>query len=290
MTQELEAPPHPDAYAKVVGGAGRFLARHPQPLLARACVQLLMRAPGRELEVRDRSGNLQRVDTRDQMGANLLVGRYRLPADVVARIRPGDWVIDIGANIGVITSQLCATVGAAGRVWAFEPVPANVTRLAFLKERNGLPQLEVFPVAVGAGEGSVAMGMPPPGRSGWGSVTKSWDVETRFEVPVRPLDALVASAAGIGAPLRFVKIDVEGFEPEVVEGAAGVLRDHRPMVFCEFNDVLLRDRGRSSAELLSLFGDLGYHPADEVAAAEHMSNRVVNLLLSPTTIPTGGST
>ncbi len=272
-----------DAFAKVIGRAGRFLSDHPQPLLARGYVQLLMRAPQREIEVRDRSGHLQRIDTRDQMGANLLVGRYRLPHSVVARIKPGDWVVDIGANVGVITSQLCGVVRSGGRVWAFEPVPANVARLGYLKERNALSQLEVFSLAVGAVDGTVALGMPPPGRSGWGSITKSWDVASHVDVEVRTLDALVASQGRPGETVRLLKIDVEGFEPEVVEGASMVLRQHRPDVYCEFNDVLLRDRGRSSRELLDLFAELSYAPVDTNAAAPALlSNRVVNLLLAPT--------
>lgn len=276
----------PDTFARLVGRTGRFLASHPQPLVARACVQLLMRVPARELEVRDRSGHLQRIDTRDQMGANLLLGRYRLPPGVAAGIRPGGWAIDVGANIGVITSQLCQVVGSTGRVWAFEPVSGNVERLAFLKESNGLDQLTVFPVAVGAEEGTAAIGLPPPGRSGWGSITKSWDVAGRLEVAVRPLDAVVAGS-GTDRRVSFIKIDVEGFEPEVVEGARRTLTEHRPEVFCEFNDVLLRDRGSSSPQLLELFAELGYHPVDRDGAAD-LSNRVVNLLLTHRTPPGGG--
>lgn len=270
----------PDAFARLVGRTGRFVASHPQ--LARACVPLLMRAPGRELEVRDASGHLQRIDTRDQMGANLLLGRYRLPAGVARGIAAGGWAVDVGANIGVITSQLCQVVGNRGLVWAFEPLPGNVERLSFLKERNGLDQLTLFPVAVGAEEGTAAIGLPPPGRSGWGSITKSWDVAGRLEVPVRPLDAVVGAAGG-DRRISFLKIDVEGFEPEVLEGARQVLAEHRPDVFCEFNDVLLRDRGSSSQLLLDQFATLGYRPAGGERApslARNLANRVVNLLLT----------
>jgi FkbM family methyltransferase len=281
-TPTAEGPVRSDTFGTLIARAGHLVAEHPQPLVARACVQLLMRVPGREIEVRDRSGNLQRIDTRDQMGANLLVGRYRLPAPVVARVAPGAWVVDVGANIGVIASQLCTRVGPSGRVWAFEPVPANVDRLGFLKERNALTQLEVFPMALGAEAGSAPIGMPPSGRSGWGSHTKSWGVADRFEVPVERLDALVAGAARGDDRVSFVKIDVEGFEPEVLEGAVTTLRDHRPLVFCEFNDVLLRDRGRSSSDLLDLFADLGYRPVDpDEGTPALLADRVVNLLLAP---------
>lgn len=271
-----------DAYASMLRAGGRLLVRHPWPLLARGCVQLLIRLPGREVEVVDGSGHSQRVHTRDQMGANLLVGRYRLPPDVMARISPGDWVIDCGANIGITTSQLASAVGRDGRVWAMEPLPDNIERLRFLCDRNGLSQLVIFPLAVGAQEGAVSIGMPPAERSGWGSITKSWNISHRQEVPVDRLDHLVEAADEAQRRVRFLKIDVEGYEFEVVEGAAAVLSDHRPAVYCEFNDILLRDRGRSSAELLALFADLGYQPVDGQSAS-NLRNRVENLLLQPST-------
>jgi len=279
--------PPPDAFAKIVRATGRVLTRRPQPLLARGCVQLLLRAPRRELDIVDASGNLQRIDTRDQMGANLLVGRYRLPPEVISRVQPGDWTIDCGANVGVITSQLCASVGPTGRVWALEPLPGNFERLGFLRDRNDLSQLEVFPVAAGAEEGAVSMGLPPPGRSGWGSITKSWDVSERREVQVTRIDQLVAQAGEDERRVKLFKIDVEGYEFEVVDGATKLLREHRPLVYCEFNDVLLRDRGRSSEELLALFVDAGYRPSEPVAA-DALAHRVVNVLLVPSALgPTG---
>jgi FkbM family methyltransferase len=243
-------------------------------------VQLLTRAlPGRELDITDRSGHVQRIDTRDQMGANALVGRYRLPDEVVAQVAPGDWVIDCGANIGIITSQLCAAVGPSGVVWACEPVPANVARLQDLGSRNGLAQLRVLPCAIGASPGTVTIGLPPPGRSGWASITKSFGMSGHTEVVVDTLDRL----AGDGQPrgrLRLVKIDVEGYEFEVIDGATDLLASFHPLIYCEFNDVLLRDRGKSSEQLLARFSDLGYHPAvASTSVAARMHATVVNLLL-----------
>jgi len=242
-----------------------------------------MRLPGREVEIIDASGNTQRVHTRDHMGANMLAGRYRLPPEVMAEVRPGDWVIDCGANIGVTTSQLASAVGELGRVWALEPLPDNVERLRFLRERNELSQLEIFAVAAGAEEGTVSIGMPPPGRSGWGSITKSWGISHRTEVPVDRLDRLVEANEEEDRRVSLLKIDVEGYELEVIEGASSVLSRHRPMVYCEFNDVLQADRGRSSVELLASFAELGYQPVRPAAAGD-LSGKVVNLLLRPSPI------
>jgi FkbM family methyltransferase len=274
--------PREDRLAAVLRSTGTFLSRGQNRFLTRAYVQLLTRAlPGRELQIVDRSGHRQLIDTKDQMGANALVGRYRLPADVAKTVVPGDWVIDCGANIGIITSQLCAAVGPTGAVWACEPVPANVRRLEILKSANGISQLRVVPSAIGAEPGTALIGLPPPGRSGWASITKSFGMAERTEVAVDTLDRLAAYAPR-GRRLRLVKIDVEGYEFEVIAGAAQLLATQQPLVYCEFNDVLLRDRGRSSSELLAQFAELGYGPTPASAPlVAKMSGRVVNLLLRP---------
>jgi FkbM family methyltransferase len=276
------SPPREDRLAAVLRSTGTFLSRRRNPLLTRGYVQLLTRAlPAREVQIVDLSGHRQLIDTRDQMGANALVGRYRLPDDVIKLVAPGDWVIDCGANIGIITSQLCAAVGRTGAVWACEPIPANVQRLTRLKEANGISQLTIVPSAIGAEPGTAVIGLPPPGRSGWASITKSFGMADHTEVAVDTLDRLAADAPA-GRRLRLLKIDVEGYEFEVVAGASKLLESHAPLIYCEFNDVLLRDRGRSSADLLAQFAAFGYRPTPASAPlASKIAGRVVNLLLRP---------
>jgi hypothetical protein len=70
----------------------------------------------------------------------------------------------------------------------------------------------------------------------------------------------------------------------VLEGAQETIRRHRPHVHCEFNDIILRDAGSSSAELLRDFGDLGYAVAPAwQRTATTLAGRNVDLLLVPET-------
>jgi FkbM family methyltransferase len=260
-------------------GTARLMGRKPDGLPARVAVQLLMRSPLPELVCVNADGHRVLVDASDQMEANALMGRYRLPPEVIELVRPGDWVIDAGANVGIISSQLCAAVGPAGLVSAWEPIERNIERLRFLKEENGLEQLAVMPYAAGAEDATVPIGVGREGRSGWSSITASWTSERKVEVALRRLDSFPEAD---GRPLRLVKIDVEGYEFEVLEGCRGLLERHRPWVYCEFNDVVLRDRGRSSQELLDLLADLGYgstEPTPDFGA------RAENLLLGPVGAP-----
>lgn len=257
----------------------RLLGRRPDGLPARVAVQLLMRSPLPELVCVNADGHRILVDARDQMEANALMGRYRLPPEVVGLVRPGDWVIDAGANVGIISSQLCAAVGSAGLVSAWEPIERNLGRLRFLKEDNGLEQLAVMPYAAGAEDSTVTIGIGREGRSGWSSITASWTSEHQVEVALRRLDSFPEAD---GRTLRLVKIDVEGYEFEVLEGCRDLLARHRPWIYCEFNDVVLRDRGRSSQELLDLLADLGYRSAEPTP---DFGGRAENLLLGPVRAP-----
>jgi hypothetical protein len=81
-----------------------------------------------------------------------------------------------------------------------------------------------------------------------------------IEVATWPLDELVFATAP-DRPISFLKIDVEGFELEVLRGAERTLMEMRPTVLCEFNDIVLRDAGSSSGQLLEAFERVGYTPA-----------------------------
>jgi FkbM family methyltransferase len=179
-----------------------------------------------------------------------------LPDDVIARIPPLSLAIDIGANVGAVTGQLAGRVTTAGRVWAIEPVPRNVARLTALAGQNHLP-IDVLSVAAGTADGSVELRLAD--QSGWASVTTSWIDAGRLTVPVRSLDSLIAERQPRW-PLSFIKIDVQAYEPEVLAGARETLAYWRPLLYVEFADPDLRDRGSSSRELLALFAAEGYRP------------------------------
>jgi FkbM family methyltransferase len=158
---------------------------------------------------------------------------------------------------------MCRLVGSLGNVWAIEPIPRNLRRLEELAQLNNLGQLRVIDGALSNVTGTAEIRLPVDLQSGFASFTKSYDTGGTLTAKTWRLDDLVAGQAG---RISFLKIDVEGFEPQVLEGAAETLRSMRPAVLCEFNDVLLRDAGTSSPELLRKFAELGYRPSEESAA------------------------
>jgi methyltransferase FkbM-like protein len=120
-----------------------------------------------------------------------------------------------------------------------------------------------------------------PGGSGWGSLVAPWASSQSVEVAMVRLDDMVARRAP-DAPLRLVKIDVEGSEPDLLAGAEVTLSAHRPLVICEFHDPLLRAAGSSSEDLLASFARLGYRPRAPFARPRGgLEGRVCDLLLVP---------
>ncbi|MCP3730811.1 FkbM family methyltransferase [Sphingomonas sp. MG17] len=142
-------------------------------------------------------------------------------------LRKGDCALDIGANLGVVAVRMAQMVGSSGRVHAFEPSPMAVKYLTETLSRNPELKISLHQYALGAVESSLRLSVPH-GNSGMASFVWQFDqgsAET-VEVSVKKLDNIIENI-GI-KKLSFVKIDVEGFEGEVLRGAISMLRHVRP--------------------------------------------------------------
>jgi FkbM family methyltransferase len=171
--------------------------------------------------------------------------------------RPGT-ILDIGAHEGLLTLPLARLPGA--RVLAFEPLPAAFARLraTVIAEFGAIPpHVELRPEAFGAEPGTLTLSVPVlagVAQEQWASLAKDYadfaSVQAeRHEVPVVTLDSL-----GL-ADLRHVKLDVEGFEQEVLEGARATLARCRPVLTLEVEE---RHRRGATRDVPALLAELGY--------------------------------
>ena len=138
-------------------------------------------------------------------------------------VRPGDVVYDVGAFTGFYTLLASVLVGPRGRVFAFEPSPANG---AYLKEHlriNRITNVTVIEAAVGERSGTVCF--EQQGSASISHVAAEGPVRVRMVT----LDEFIRDE---GTPRPDVlNIDVVGGEVGLLKGAAGLLREHPPEVF-----------------------------------------------------------
>jgi FkbM family methyltransferase len=137
-------------------------------------------------------------------------------------VRPGGLVLDIGANYGIYTQLASKLVGPNGKVVAFEPGPA-LTTLEEIIARAGLANVELVPSAVGSVDGQLAMAVPghQPALATLRLNAEQLDIR---EVTVTRLDTCIAIPEG---DIDLIKIDTEGYEAQVLEGARGLLEARR---------------------------------------------------------------
>jgi len=184
-------------------------------------------------------------------------------------VRPGDTVLDVGANVGAHAVFLSHMVRAKGRVLAFEPLPANVDSLReTIRRRSRFDNTTVIPVAVGnpqsVGE-TVTMKIPGDDLTQASlklQTTGSWegkaDVRT-FHVLLTSLDADIEVQSL--QHLEFVKIDVEGGELDVLRGASHTFSRYLPYIYCEAFDKWQASFGYTPADLINSARSLGYPSA-----------------------------
>jgi FkbM family methyltransferase len=172
-------------------------------------------------------------------------------------LRPGDVALDVGANVGLFTLLAADAVGSTGEVHAFEPVPATFAELNENVRINGFEQVRLTRAAVGAapGETTLGLGEHPEGGSG-GYMTGGTGAPV--EAPVVTLDGYVAQHLP-DAPIRLLKVDVEGAEPDVLLGFRERLSVRPPdIVVAEVSPETLGLHGHNAASLLEQLTGSGY--------------------------------
>jgi FkbM family methyltransferase len=179
-------------------------------------------------------------------------------------LRPGDVVIDAGANIGCHACPMAIRVAPHGRVVAIEPVGRLADRLEANCRLNGLVNVDIARVAVSSRAGRKRLVIPPDGVENQGVASFHREPEADWgalDVQTTTIDALVAASELTS--VRLIKMDLEGEDLPALFGARLTLRRFRPIVAFEYHPGLWARAGYSLGDASSLLaGDLGYrmHP------------------------------
>ena len=168
-----------------------------------------------------------------QFARQIRTEQFRTPEpewDAVERwVQPGDWVIDVGANVGHYTNRFSALVGATGRVIAFEPVPDTFEILA--SNAAVFRHLNVTLLNAAASESTAVFGMSIPRfQSGLMNYYEAAITTNGAGVQVMTLSI---DALRIERPVRLIKIDAEGHDLSVLRGARDLIQRDKPILIVE---------------------------------------------------------
>lgn len=159
---------------------------------------------------------------------------------VQSRIQPGDTVWDVGANIGYYAVIFADLAGPDGKVVAFEPSPASLPELREAVAMRDNVTIEAVALSNEGGQTSFFV------NAGGNTVVDGFSRESAGEGSVEiEVECLTGDAMAVKHPPNLIKIDVEGFEVEVVEGLRDTLRNPAlHTVAVEVHFLVLAERGR----------------------------------------------
>jgi FkbM family methyltransferase len=198
-----------------------------------------------------RHGRLTFFEDDEFVGRSLaLYGEYSEEECVVFQkcLRPGQTVVEVGANIGAHTVPIAKIVGETGRVLAFEPC-AEIAKLlsANLEQNHVLSWCHVLVMAAGDTQRRVYVPrLGELGHKNFGRIEIPNETASLNSTPMETIDSFDLDA------LHFLKIDAEGSELAIIRGARETIERHRPIIYCE------NDREEKSAALIAELIELRY--------------------------------
>lgn len=189
---------------------------------------------------------------------------------LLARLMSADAVFfDVGANYGLYALMAATTSGDRAQVYAFEPQPALSRSLVASLKFNRLENVVVTRAAVSSISGKLTFFVPRTG-SGVGSILRDYAAQQSETDAVEVAAVTLDDFARTNAISRvdIMKIDVEGAELDVLQGAASFLRNYQPIVWFEVNPPALVAAGREAADLFAAFQRCGYATFYDVEALD----------------------
>ena len=179
-------------------------------------------------------------------------------------LQEGDTVYDIGGHVGLYAVFLAKAVGSSGKVYTFEPDPSNLAHLKSNLELNQLSSVTIFNKALGdePGQGQLHVGPASGNRS------LLFDYKNGESVSVDIIQGdEFAEAQGLPIP-KLVKIDVEGFEFNVIKGLKSILSHSDCKVLsCEIHPTMLPDNV-SKDDVVNIIKECGFQGVKLVAGEE----------------------
>ena len=192
-----------------------------------------------------------------------LLERKDLKKEIIAikkLIKKDDTVFDAGANVGILSAVYSHLVGNNGKVYSFEPVNETFFRLKETLALNGCDNVTPIKIALSDKSGSAEMQTFDESLSGLSSLAKpKYPTYNSNNVTVKTetIDNICAKFGITG--IDFLKIDVEGFEKEVLDGADALLKNNLiKFIQFEISDVPLSASGKTAEDVFNILKKYNY--------------------------------
>jgi FkbM family methyltransferase len=192
-------------------------------------------------------------------------------------VKDGMTVFDVGCNVGAYTLLASSLVGIRGKVYAFEPNPIVYQRLAKTITENDITNVVLVNCGIGDRRGELTL--YPNTQPGNASSTMVADGQSHgFTVPLETIDNIIA--AHNVTKIDYMKVDVDGFEPNVLKGAAQALaKKNIRFIQSEFCDYWLKRNGSNPEKLYRSIIESGFRDleGDVVFSDEMLTDRFSEL-------------
>jgi len=180
-------------------------------------------------------------------------------AFIKANLNSGDCFIDVGANIGFFSLLTSPIVAADGLVLSIEPTTDTFIKLDENIHQNGLLNVKHHKIALSDYEGTASFNVSMDGHDAFNSFSKpqygsEYESET---VEVKMLDSFYNNIETYKDRI-LIKVDVEGWEYNVIKGAEKILRELNPVIIIEFNDENTKNSPFKCRDVYTLFQSYGY--------------------------------
>lgn len=166
--------------------------------------------------------------------------------ELINNINEGDTCIDIGANIGHHAIIMAQIVGVNGKINAYEPIPFIRTQMEESIALNNLKNVTIIPEALSNKEGELILNVNVGNVAGSSFVNKE-DGNQGLSINTRTLDSYNYSK------ISFIKLDVEGFEYSVLQGAEKTISSLHPVVLFEYSPTYYKKNSATDSKDILLF-------------------------------------
>ncbi|MEN3001816.1 MAG: FkbM family methyltransferase [Armatimonadota bacterium] len=201
------------------------------------------------------------IDPKEWLGRTVMMGYYEshLVFCIQQLVHLGDICLDIGAHQGYISMHMARRAGSTGCVIAIEPTRVAFERLVGHIERNRFNNIIAVQVAASDAPSTLEIWFNPE-ECGHSSVYNKSEVSVLERVQAKPVDLIVREVLGENRweQIAFVKIDVEGYEPPVLDGMKQVLSQSQPVIWIEVNPPVLAKGGYRANDIEQRLDAFGY--------------------------------